>query len=97
MKVRSATVHMWKPAAETEPTDAPDSPPPLFSVPLALTDLHEMMLPVAVSLTIARPDRAVIAPPGRMVHVAVAGAGAVMVTPRAAARIPAQPANGMWV
>jgi hypothetical protein len=57
-------VQWVKVTAETEPAPEPDSPLPLFSVPLAVTDEQVKVDPVVVSLKLAFPAVAVNAPPG---------------------------------
>src|SRR5215471_18751693 len=84
-------VHLSKPKAEIEPAPAPGSPLPRLSVPLALNDPH-LNASVLVSLTVAVPDLAAMAPPGRMVQVAAAWADVI---PRVAARTAAVPAARM--
>ena len=68
--------------ADSEPASAPGSPLPLRSVPPAVEEAHEITVPVLVSLRPMRPDVAVMAPPGWMVQVVAAKAGAA---PRVAA------------
>src|SRR5690349_8273577 len=85
-------LHEWKPTAEIDPACEPASPLPLLSVPLKLSDVHVNIWRFLVSSKVAVPDLAVMAPPGRIVHVVAARA---VLTPRAVAATAAHAANRM--
>src|SRR5579859_2282968 len=72
----SGLVQLVKVTAEIEPAPEPDSPLPLFSAAVMLTDVQENTEPVPVSLKVALPDMAMTLPPGLMVQVAAATAAA---------------------
>src|SRR5579871_6584347 len=85
----SGPVQWVKVNADIEPAPEPESPLPVLSVPLAVMELHVVLVPVLVSVKGAFVAFAVTAPPGLMVHVVAANAA---VAPSMAASTAAEPA-----
>src|SRR5690348_1634194 len=85
----SGLVQRVKVTAEIEPAPEPDSPLPLWRLPLRVTDWQVQLLPVFGSVETTFAPVAVTAPPGLMVHVVAANAA---VAPRVAASAAAEPA-----
>src|SRR5690348_13865110 len=85
----SGLVQRVKVTAEIEPAPEPDSPLPLWSLPVRVTDWQVQLLPVLGSVKTTFVPVALTAPPGLMVHVVAANAA---VAPRMAARTAAEPA-----
>src|ERR1051325_6128432 len=78
-----------------EPIPVPDRPLPFFSEPLALEDLQDSVVPVAVSLRVVLPALAVMAPPGVTLKVVAVLAPAKLATLRPISAAVATPVRRM--